>query len=256
MKEQTSAGMTGKSFYAALSLCIAMVGAACWYAYSHSGRRTPPRTGTGLTEQMPETTLSSTSAAGQTVPSDTGEAWTAQTFTQTATTEPAEEAAAILRRKTTALTTTETAATTAAVELPAEPVAGRIVQPFSGGELVKSGTTGIWQTHNGTDYAAPLGTEVVCVLDGTVSGICSDPLWGVCVTVLHEDGTVTRYCGLNEGLSVTAGAVLERGAVIGAVGATAEAESRTEPHLHFEVMQNGRYVDPEEFLFGSKAQDE
>lgn len=252
MNNQKSAGMTGKGFYAALSLSIAMVGAACWYAYSHSGRPVPPRTDSSPAATLPEI-ASGTAVTSQTeLTQTTSGFWTAQTVTDTAPTDAAEEAAAILRPKTTtSVTTTETAETTAPVEQPTEPVAGSIVQPFSGGELVKSGTTGIWQTHNGTDYAAAPGTEVVCVLDGTVTAISRDALWGVCVTVLHGDGTQTRYCGLNDGLNVLAGQVLERGTVIGAVGGTAEAESMEASHLHFEVIQNGKYVDPEAFLAGS-----
>ncbi|MBQ3941001.1 MAG: M23 family metallopeptidase [Oscillospiraceae bacterium] len=255
MNKQKSAGMTGKGFYAVLSLSVAMVGAACWYAYTHSGRTVPPRTVSSRTEEMLGTEAG-TADSTLTAPAQTESAvWTAQSIPVTSEPDQAEEAAAILRPKTTVTTTSaETAATTAPVEQPIEPVAGSIVQPFSCGELVKSGTTGIWQTHNGTDYAVPLGTEVVCVLDGTVSEIRRDALWGVCVTVLHEDGTETRYCGLNDGLAVMAGQILERGTVIGAVGGTAEAESLTEPHLHFEVRQNGQYVDPEAFLHSDGTQ--
>ena len=249
MNNKLNAGKTGKGFYAALSLSIAMVGAAYWYAYSHNAKPVPRRTESSLVQTEPRQTLIS----GLTTVTQT-QTTTSATQTQTQT-EPAEEAAALFRKTTTSatvLTTTETAVTTARAELPAAPVDGQVLQPFSGGALVKSRTTGIWQTHNGTDYAAELGAEVVCVLDGTVTEIKHDPLWGVCVNVLHEDGTVTRYCGLNEGLSVMAGEVLERGTVIGTVGDTAEAEGLIEPHLHFEVLHNGAYADPEEFLHSAE----
>lgn len=237
---------SGKGFYAALSLSIAMVGAACWYAYSQSGRQ-PARRGTesstvqSQTSQLPAVTSQTT-----TLPTDI---ITEPRTEQTRSTEPAEEAAAVIRPDTTALSeNTESAATTAPAELPVRPVEGGLLNPFSKGELVKSVTTGIWQTHNGADYAAALGTEVRCAADGTVTAVGKDALWGVCVSVLHGDGTVTRYCGLNEGLNVMAGQVLERGDVIGAVGATAESESLTEPHLHFEVRRNEAYIDPELFF--------
>ena len=42
MKQKTHAGATGKGFYTALALSTAMVGAACWYAYSEAGKLTPP----------------------------------------------------------------------------------------------------------------------------------------------------------------------------------------------------------------------
>ena len=245
MNDQTSAGKTGKGFYTALFLSIAMVGAAFWYAFAHSRHIRPQITEHSLTAQTTAATAVTTASQSTT----TTAVWTAQSVPAAVTTDAAEEAAAILRHQSTeTVTTTETAETTAPAERPVCPVEGSILQPFSGGELVKSGTTGIWQTHNGTDYAAPPGTEVCCVLDGTVTAISRDTLWGVCVTVLHDDGTVSRYCGLNEALSVTAGQILERGTVIGTVGSTAEAESLAEPHLHFEVMQNGVYLDPEAFL--------
>ncbi|MBR5370605.1 MAG: M23 family metallopeptidase [Oscillospiraceae bacterium] len=244
-------GSSGKSFYAALSLSLAMVGAACWYAYSHNDSKQPERTAPAQTSAAPVTT-----------------ARTVQTAAVTAA-EPAEQAAAIFHRKTTqstAYTTTTTTAavttvtftvpavTTAHVELPHVPVQGKPILAFTHGELMKSKTTGIWATHNGTDFAAAIGSDVYCTLDGTVTEIRRDPLWGVCVTVLHSDGTVSRYCGLNEALNVQSGDELERGTVIGTVGNTNEAESADEPHLHFEVMRNDEYIDAEFFLTGVTPQ--
>jgi murein DD-endopeptidase MepM/ murein hydrolase activator NlpD len=238
-------GSSGKGFYAALSLSLAMVGAACWYAYSHTGTKKPERTAPAQTStaQITTTRPPQTTAASET---------------------QAEQAAAIFHRKTTlteyttttttttvtTLTFTVPAVTAAPVEQPVPPVQGKSILAFSHGELMKSGTTGIWATHNGTDFAAAIGSDVYCTLDGTVTEIKRDPLWGVCVTVLHNDGTVSRYCGLNEALNVQSGNVLERGTVIGTVGNTNEAESAMEPHLHFEVMRNDVFIDAEFFLMG------
>ena len=257
MIERFQKGGSGKGFYAALSLSLAMVGAACWYAYSHNGKK-PEQT---APKQFSVTQAATTApqAARTTSPVQT-------------TKQDAEEAAAILRRKTTeppvfttaatttvmtvtTVTFTKPAETIAPVELPVCPVQGKAVSAFSRGELVKSSTTGIWETHNGTDFAAPIGSDVYCTLDGTVTEIKRDPLWGVCVTVLHEDGTVSRYCGLNESLNVQSGQILERGTVIGTVGNTNEAESADEPHLHFEVLRNDAYIDAEFFLMGVDMQD-
>ena len=258
MNKTTRAGMSGKGFYAALSLSVAMVGAACWYAYSETGRTAPPRAESSITQQ---TTSGTTVSAAATLPPAAASTTAASV---TVTTAEAEEAAAILRRTTTVttprseriFTETETALTTAPAAQPAAPVEGTVIQPFSRGELVRSGTTGIWQTHNGTDFAAAVGTDVYAVLDGTVIAVERDALWGVTVTLLHESGAVTRYCGLNENLNVQAGDVIPRGTVIGAVGDTNEAESAMEPHLHFDVLINDRFADPEEFLAGGLPQQE
>ena len=254
MKKNQHAGMSGKGFYAALTLSAAMVGAACWYAYSEAGKLTPPAAPkhqyTGEAS-VPQTTAPYTSA--QTTAS-AGTAVTAPPRTSAVTeavTEAAAEAAALIHRS----TETETlplvpSETEAPAVLPLPPVEGKMLRQFSGGELVKSPTTGIWSTHNGADYDAPRGTDVRCTADGTVTAIGQDALLGICVTILHEDGTVTRYCGLNEGLSVQQGDVIRRGTVIGAVGDTNESENSMVSHLHFEVQQNGKYIDPELFLSG------
>lgn len=251
MKRTTHAGMTGKSFYAALSLSVAMVGAACWYAWSESdklSRRAVPEQSRSE-PAFPQSTVPQTAPPP---PQTTVPVPAAQPAgTVPAATEAAEEAAAILRRTEPALpaeTAPPPAETEPAELLPMMPVSGEILQRFSQGELVKSETTGIWSTHNGNDYAVPLGTEVLCTEDGTVAAVGRDTLWGVCVTVLHADGTETRYCGLNENLNVQAGDVIPRGTVLGTVGATNEAESALAPHLHFEVRRNDRYLDPESYF--------
>ncbi len=246
MKNRQSAGMTGKGFYVALSLCVAMVGAACWYAYSQTGDpQTDPNYGY-FSQADSGSTTSATLA-------------TTATTTTTSTTRRAvpatTDAAAILPpRTTTVTTTTVTATTTAAVEHPLMPVAGKVVAEFSDGELVKSSTTGIWQTHNGVDFAAAVGDAVVAVADGTVTAIERDALWGVCVTLLHNDGVTSRYCGLNEGLSVTAGQIVERGEELGAVGTSNESESAMESHLHFEMRSNDAYIDPMTWLQSAAAE--
>ena len=254
MKNKKHAGTTGKGFYAALSLSVAMVGAACWYAYSEAGKMTPPQAPekriTAEYSQPPKQTTAPPPAqtAPRTAPRMTAPAAEAKA-------EAEAEAAAALLHRAAESTVTEAqpapAETEAQVEQPLAPVAGEVIQPFSQGELVRSQTTGIWETHNGTDYAAPYGTEVCVTEDGTVTSVGRDALFGICVTVLHENGTVTRYCGLNEGVSVFAGDVISRGTVLGAVGDTNEAESALEPHLHFEVRHNDRYIDPESYLAGA-----
>ena len=117
---------------------------------------------------------------------------------------------------------------------------------YSGGELVRSKTTGAWQTHNGADIKADLGDSVTACDSGTISAVENDPLWGVTVTIDHGNGIVTKYCGLNSDTSVQTGQEVSRGEEIGTVGNTADIESSEECHLHLEVMKNGAYVDPME----------
>ena len=261
MNKTTRAGMSGKGFYAALSLSVAMVGAACWYAYSAAGKPQQPQIAeSSLTAEYTAPRVTSAANGTLTAAQTSGPARRTTASAVTTTAPDAEEAAALVHKTTeSTAATAATAETAAPVVQPMMPVDGTVIQPFSNGELVKSKTTGIWQTHNGADFAASQGTEVYAVLDGTVTAVERDALWGICVTMLHDDGTVTRYCGLNDGLNAEAGQVLPRGTVLGAVGDTNEAESAQTSHLHFEVLQNDDYVDPEVFLAGipvnSAAQD-
>ena len=99
------------------------------------------------------------------------------------------------------------------------PVDGEVAQPFSDGELVKSLTTGTWQTHNGVDILAEQGVPVRAMDNGTVVEVVNDPLWGICVSVDHENGIVSRYCNLSPNVGVQEGDTVESGQTLGTVGA-------------------------------------
>ncbi|MBQ3078274.1 MAG: M23 family metallopeptidase [Clostridia bacterium] len=126
------------------------------------------------------------------------------------------------------------------------PVEGTVSKPFSAGELVKSETLGDFRTHDGVDLAAPAGTKVRAMADGTVSDVYADDLLGQTVELRHADGTVTRYCNLAAGsVAVVVGRPVAMGEVLGAVGETALGESAEGAHLHLEVIRGGVRVDPE-----------
>ena len=124
------------------------------------------------------------------------------------------------------------------------PVTGEIVNPFSNGELVKSTTTNVWSTHNGVDIAAEIGAPVKCMTNGKVTDVGNDPLWGNYVVIDHGNGIESKYCGLNSTLTVKTGDEVSAGTVIGAVSDSAKIELADPSHLHFEVKQNGSYIDP------------
>lgn len=98
--------------------------------------------------------------------------------------------------------------------------------------------------HSGVDYSAPTGTPVRAVADGVVA-LAEDHFFaGKGVFVDHGGALVTMYFHLSE-ITVAQGEQVERGAVIGRVGATGRA---TGPHLHFGVRWHGARIDPA-FLF-------
>jgi len=99
-----------------------------------------------------------------------------------------------------------------------------------------------WRSHRGVDYAAALGTEVMTTADGVVIQRGVDGGYGNSVQVRHSNGWVTRYAHLRSFKSgIVVGSRVHQGDVIGYVGQTGLA---TGPHLHYEMLQRGRFVDP------------
>ena len=99
--------------------------------------------------------------------------------------------------------------------------------------------------HYGTDFAADEGTPVLAFADGTVLAAGEDEGYGNYVKLDHGDGFVTLY-GHCSALLVSAGETVQKGQTIALVGSTGQS---TGPHLHFELMHNGIYLNPEFYLF-------
>jgi murein DD-endopeptidase MepM/ murein hydrolase activator NlpD len=97
--------------------------------------------------------------------------------------------------------------------------------------------------HGGTDFAAPVGTRVYAAAGGVVQSAGRSGCAGNMIVLRHDNGWQTRYFHLSAfAPNVTAGARVEQGDVIGAVGNTGTCT--TGPHLHYEVHINGEKVDP------------
>ena len=123
------------------------------------------------------------------------------------------------------------------------PLGNFIVKDYSADNVVYSNTMRDWRVHSGVDFGDNRGQSVLAIADGTVTDVREDALWGVVLTVDHGDGVVARYCGLEKETTPQAGDEVERGVVIGKLGEI-PIESKDGPHLHLEITQNGRAVDP------------
>ncbi len=126
-----------------------------------------------------------------------------------------------------------------------KPVEGEVVKAFAKDKLVYSETLQEWMIHNGIDIQADKTTVVKAAEAGTVTAIKNDPRYGITVVIEHANGFKTIYANLLTAEFVTEGEAVEKGQTIGTVGNTATFEIADEPHLHFEMLQNGEYVDPE-----------
>lgn len=128
------------------------------------------------------------------------------------------------------------------------PVNGEIINTFSGGELVKSETLGVWKTHDGVDIKADKGTAVKAMNKGVVTKVWEDTLWGYCVIIDHGNGIVGHYYSLTSAVAVAEGDEVNSGDIIGYVGDSAVVENTEGAHLHFGLKQNGEWIDPISYI--------
>ncbi len=104
--------------------------------------------------------------------------------------------------------------------------------------------TGRPEFHGGVDFAGPRGSEVLAVAGGVVSFSGTKPGYGRVVEIDHGNGYMTRYAH-NDRNKVDVGDPVRPGDVIAAMGNSGRASG---VHVHFEVWQNGRLVNPSEYL--------
>lgn len=255
----SQSGKSSKGFYVALGISAVMIGSACYFAYSEGNKISDTQNLNAdnqisaseaavdkkYTDIPKQTTITTTSMWLTTSATSTE----TTTFTTPVATVPAAEIA-VSEVPAAANNAQPSVESEAKLENPSAPLAdmSRVINPFSGTELVKNETTGSWQTHNGTDIAATTGTEVFAVSAGEVTAVNEDPLWGVTVVIDHHNGFITKYCSLAGDLSVQKGDTVVSGDVIGVTGDTADIESALEPHLHIEMTHNGKFVDPLSFF--------
>ncbi|HTY78744.1 MAG TPA: M23 family metallopeptidase [Candidatus Bathyarchaeia archaeon] len=98
--------------------------------------------------------------------------------------------------------------------------------------------------HSGVDFAAPAGTPVVAANRGRVALVAEHFFGGRLVALDHGEALYTLYMHL-ERIDVTEGALVEKGAIIGAVGSTGRA---TGPHLHWAAQLRSARIDPQALL--------
>ena len=101
---------------------------------------------------------------------------------------------------------------------------------------------GYTRPHTGVDWAAPIGTPIFAAGNGVIIKAGWDSGYGRRIEIEHANGYVTTYnhmSGFARG--AIEGAKVHQGQVIGYLGQTGLA---TGPHLHYEVLVNGHFVDP------------
>jgi len=104
--------------------------------------------------------------------------------------------------------------------------------------------TGAWTMHYGVDISTNMGNPIMATADGIVIKVQADKYLGKNVTISHGNGFTTIY-GHMSNFAVKAGQKVKRRDIIGYIGQTGKAAG---PHVHYEVMRDGRRVDPRNYL--------
>lgn len=107
--------------------------------------------------------------------------------------------------------------------------------------------TGKKKFHHGVDIAGKTGTSVLAAASGLVTYAGKKGGYGYLIEIDHGSGYVTRY-GHNKEIVVKLGDVVKQNDVIAKMGSTGHS---TGPHVHFEVMRNGKKVNPRKYLYSS-----
>jgi len=111
---------------------------------------------------------------------------------------------------------------------------GMRIDPFTGKRAL----------HKGIDIAGKKGSDVMAVADGVVIWSGERRGYGNLVEIDHGSGYATRY-GHNQNLLVKAGDTVRKGQAIALLGSTGRS---TGPHVHIEVLHDGKQVDPADYL--------
>lgn len=136
------------------------------------------------------------------------------------------------------------------------------IQPLANKELIRLASGfgyrihpvyKVKKLHAGIDFSAPIGTPIYATADGVVEDInVSFSGYGKRVRIHHGYGFKTQYAHMHE-FAVKEKQKVKRGQVIGYVGNTGTS---TAPHLHYEVIKNGKKINPVHYFFNDLNSDD
>ena len=256
--EQIRKFLRDKGFALALLACLVAAAAAGVWAVrtvrdeldkNLSGLKTPDSTSTapgideGLstTPQEDETTWEwPTEPAANSVSNVPKAASSASRSASSASSAPQAGSGSV--REPSALQGASSPASSSAQPAAAPSMPGRVLNAFSGEELVYNKTLGDWRTHNGVDYACTQGAAVAAPVAGKVVSAGAEGNWGTVVVLEDAAGRCWRLCGVADP-AVKAGDTVTAGQKLGTVG-TVGCECAEESHIHVEVKQGESYLDP------------
>ena len=134
-----------------------------------------------------------------------------------------------------------------------QPVLPKFVKSVSRFGMRTNPVLGVLMPHTGMDFSANIGTDIYATGDGViVKAERTSGGYGNMVLIDHGFGFQTLY-GHMHTIGVLPGNEVKRGQVIGTVGNTGRSVG---PHLHYEVLKNGRHVNPINYFYNDLSPDE
>lgn len=239
-RERAEEFLREKGVYLVLLVCIGVVGIAAAAAYLPPAQEEEQPMAAQQPQQAPATPEPAPLMLEQV--SATGDETLAEAAAATPEPEPTPE-------NTPAPEPQQPAATPRPARDKADPpLKGGVQRRYALEELIYSPTLDQWMTHSGVDISAARGAEVRAVWSGVVEEVYEDDSLGVSVRISHGDGLETVYANLEAQPPCKEGQRVAAGEVIGHVGNTAVSECAEGAHLHFEVHQQGKALNPMDYI--------
>lgn len=245
-KDKLSKFFNNKGFYVILAVCIIIVAATAIYVTTQN-------------MNSPDTGMNNEVIIPGEANADADQEEQAKAVTGTVgKTEAANETTAVnTPAKTAPAAAAKAKTTTTAVIKFERPVDGTVMKDFTRdiNTFSESKTLGDIRAHNGIDYKVDKLTKVRAVADGTVC-LVENNASGITVEISHgSNGLKTKYAGLSsQGLEdISIGLKVKANEIIGLVGDPIQSECEDGAHLHFEVLKNGKSVDPAPYLKASSS---
>ena len=127
------------------------------------------------------------------------------------------------------------------------PLAGEIYREFTMDDLIYYESIGEWRVHKGVDIKPGDTLMIESAFAGTVESVNSSELTGTEIVIDHGNNIKTLYSNLVSA-AVKTGEKVQQGQEIGNVGKTASIEASDGAHLHFELLVDGKNVNPMDYI--------
>lgn len=133
------------------------------------------------------------------------------------------------------------------------PIADCTVQKdYNADELQYNDTLKQWEIHKAVDLVTENATNVLAIANGTVTNLYTNRLEGTVIEISHNNGFTSIYKSLDSNVKVKLGDYVKQGQILGTTSSTMAREQNSGIHLHFELLLNKSYVNPNEYIDFSK----